>query len=116
MALTSEALYLQPPAICLTSLGRCALIVLVTMPNQCVPCTNDACGYRRGESTFALLTTWHMSTCPGVIGCGESTRSGGLLYYGGVTSKVIIGKVWSHSFGTSVPTVGTPDWFRPVGF
>ena len=98
MALTCEAPYSQTPSVCLTSQRRCALIVLTTRPNECVPrqvqdpgralgsvfaeatnalrrcfwdpspavvvpCTTHACGYQRGESVSALLTTWRMSTC-----------------------------------------------------
>ena len=33
-----------------------------------------------------------------------------------MTSKVFGGKVCPSSLGTSVPTVRTPDWSRPMGF
>ena len=33
-----------------------------------------------------------------------------------MTSKVISGNVCFPSFGTSKPTVRTPDWSRPMGF
>ena len=33
-----------------------------------------------------------------------------------MTSKVLCSKVCPASLGTSVPTVRTPDWCRPMGF
>ena len=42
-------------------------------------------------------------------------KNGGLLQQGGMTSKVLGGKVCLPSLGTSEPTVRTPDWSRPMG-
>ena len=32
-----------------------------------------------------------------------------------MTSKVLCSKGWPPSLGKSVPTVKTPDWFKPMG-
>ena len=42
--------------------------------------------------------------------------SGSFLDQGEKTSKVILDKVCQPSLGTSVPTVRTPNWSRPMGF
>ena len=54
--------------------------------------------------------------CPNVMTFGEPTRNGGFLNQGGMTSKVMRDKVCPPSLGTSVPTVRTPHWSRPIGF
>ena len=54
--------------------------------------------------------------CPNVMTFGEPTRSSGFLHQGGMASKVLKDKVCPPSLATRVPTVGTPNWSRPMGF
>ena len=42
--------------------------------------------------------------------------SSGFLDQGGMTSKVLRSEVCPPSLGTSVLTLRTPNWCRPVGF
>ena len=47
---------------------------------------------------------------------GEPARSGGFLHQGGMAGKVLKDKVCPPSLGTSVLTVRTRNWSRPMGF
>ena len=53
--------------------------------------------------------------CPNVMTFGRPAKSGGFLDQGGMASKVLKDKVCPPSLGTSVPTVGSPNWSRPIG-
>ena len=64
----------------------------------------------------ALLTTCCMGMCPSVMTFEEPEKSGGFLYQGGKTSTVIWDKVCQCSLETSVPTFGTPNSSRSMGF
>ena len=49
--------------------------------------------------------------CPNVMTLGSQRRTVAYYSRGEMTSKVCL-----PSLGTSVPTVRTPDWSRPMGF
>ena len=83
------------------------------------PCLRSpACARRRlirfaaTQPVSVLLTMCSLGAFRSLVTFGDQAMSGGFLYQGDATSKVIWDKVWQSSRGQSVPTVRTPTLCR----
>ena len=68
------------------------------------------------ERVSALLTAYCMGMSANMITFGDPAMSSGFLDQGRKTSRVMMDKVCQPSLGTTVPTVSTSNWYKPMGF